>query len=73
MAQRVQCSIRSEHRRQLLGHRGELGHDKVAAQPVGPVDDQGVAGHEGSTVIVALNGMRLLTNRSWRAAASAPR
>jgi cobalt/nickel-transporting P-type ATPase D len=33
----------------------------------------GVAGHEGSTVIVALNGMRLLTNRSWRAAASAPR
>jgi cation-transporting P-type ATPase D len=30
----------------------------------------GVAGHEGSTVIVALNGMRLLTNRSWRAAAS---
>ncbi len=33
----------------------------------------GVAGHEGSTVIVALNGMRLLTNRSWRAAASTPR
>ncbi|RFZ70530.1 heavy metal translocating P-type ATPase [Mycobacterium marinum] len=30
----------------------------------------GVAGHEGSTVLVALNGMRLLTNRSWRAAAS---
>ncbi|MCV7149168.1 heavy metal translocating P-type ATPase [Mycobacterium riyadhense] len=29
----------------------------------------GVAGHEGSTVLVALNGMRLLTNRSWRAAA----
>ena len=29
----------------------------------------GVAGHEGSTVIVALNGMRLLTNRSWRTAA----
>jgi cobalt/nickel-transporting P-type ATPase D len=29
----------------------------------------GVAGHEGSTVIVALNGMRLLTNRCWRAAA----
>ena len=28
----------------------------------------GVAGHEGSTLIVALNGMRLLTNRSWRAA-----
>ena len=30
----------------------------------------GVAGHEGSTVIVALNGLRLLTNRSWRTAAS---
>jgi cobalt/nickel-transporting P-type ATPase D len=29
----------------------------------------GVAGHEGSTMIVALNGMRLLTNRSWRTAA----
>ena len=29
----------------------------------------GVAGHEGSTVIVALNGLRLLTNRSWRTAA----
>jgi cation-transporting P-type ATPase D len=29
----------------------------------------GVAGHEGSTLIVALNGMRLLTNRSWRIAA----
>jgi cobalt/nickel-transporting P-type ATPase D len=33
----------------------------------------GVAGHEGSTVIVALNGMRLLTNRSWRAAAATTR
>lgn len=33
----------------------------------------GVVGHEGSTVLVALNGMRLLTNRSWRAAASAAR
>jgi cation-transporting P-type ATPase D len=31
----------------------------------------GVAGHEGSTVLVALNGMRLLSNRSWRAAATA--
>jgi cation-transporting P-type ATPase D len=31
----------------------------------------GVAGHEGSTIIVALNGMRLLTNRAWRAAAAA--
>jgi cobalt/nickel-transporting P-type ATPase D len=28
----------------------------------------GVAGHEGSTVIVALNGLRLLTNSAWRAA-----
>jgi cobalt/nickel-transporting P-type ATPase D len=33
----------------------------------------GVAGREGSTIIVALNGMRLLTNRSWRDAASAVR
>ncbi|OBK22244.1 cadmium-translocating P-type ATPase [Mycobacterium asiaticum] len=30
----------------------------------------GVAGHEGSTLLVALNGMRLLTNRTWQAAAS---
>jgi cation-transporting P-type ATPase D len=29
----------------------------------------GVAGHEGSTIIVALNGLRLLTNRAWRRAA----
>ena len=29
----------------------------------------GVAGHEGSTIIVALNGLRLLTNRAWRQAA----
>lgn len=29
----------------------------------------GVAGHEGSTVIVGLNGLRLLSNRAWRAAA----
>jgi cation-transporting P-type ATPase D len=28
----------------------------------------GVAGHEGSTILVALNGMRLLTNRAWRRA-----
>jgi hypothetical protein len=33
----------------------------------------GVAGHEGSTIIVALNGMRLLTNRSWRVAAATTR
>ncbi|MCP9271793.1 heavy metal translocating P-type ATPase [Mycolicibacterium arenosum] len=26
----------------------------------------GVAGHEGSTIIVALNGLRLLGNRAWR-------
>jgi len=32
----------------------------------------GVAGHEGSTLLVALNGMRVLTNRSWRRAASPP-
>lgn len=29
----------------------------------------GVAGHEGSTMIVALDGLRLLTNRSWRTSA----
>lgn len=28
----------------------------------------GVAGHEGSTVIVGLNGLRLLTRRAWRRA-----
>jgi cation-transporting P-type ATPase D len=27
----------------------------------------GVAGHEGSTVLVALNGLRLLRNRAWHA------
>lgn len=30
----------------------------------------GVAGHEGSTLLVALNGMRLLSNRTWRSAAA---
>jgi cation-transporting P-type ATPase D len=29
----------------------------------------GVAGHEGSTILVALNGLRLLTDRAWRRAA----
>ncbi|GAA4930408.1 heavy metal translocating P-type ATPase [Streptomonospora halophila] len=29
-----------------------------------------VAGHEGSTVLVALNGLRLLGERAWRSAAS---
>ncbi|WP_064972336.1 heavy metal translocating P-type ATPase [Modestobacter caceresii] len=29
----------------------------------------GVAGHEGSTVLVALNGLRLLRSSAWRAAA----
>lgn len=28
----------------------------------------GVAGHEGSTVIVGLNGLRLLSGRAWRRA-----
>ncbi len=28
----------------------------------------GVAGHEGSTIIVALNGLRLLSSRAWRKA-----
>jgi cobalt/nickel-transporting P-type ATPase D len=28
----------------------------------------GVAGHEGSTIIVALNGLRLLSGRAWRKA-----
>jgi cation-transporting P-type ATPase D len=32
----------------------------------------GVAGHEGSTVLVALNGLRLLTERAWRSAANRP-
>ncbi len=33
----------------------------------------GVAGHEGSTVIVGLNGLRLLRNSAWRAAPEATR
>jgi cation transport ATPase len=32
----------------------------------------GVAGHEGSTVIVGLNGLRLLSRAAWRRAARAP-
>ncbi|MFE1955009.1 MULTISPECIES: heavy metal translocating P-type ATPase [Streptomyces] len=32
----------------------------------------GVAGHEGSTVLVGLNGLRLLTDRAWRRAAAQP-
>jgi len=28
----------------------------------------GVAGHEGSTILVALNGLRLLSGRAWRRA-----
>jgi cation transport ATPase len=32
----------------------------------------GVAGHEGSTVIVGLNGLRLLRNAAWRRAAAIP-
>lgn len=31
----------------------------------------GVAGHEGSTILVALNGLRLLSNRAWRSQRSA--
>ena len=30
----------------------------------------GVAGHEGSTIIVALNGLRLLSSRAWRTASA---
>jgi len=33
----------------------------------------GVVGHEGSTVLVALNGLRLLTNRAWRTASATSR
>jgi cation transport ATPase len=29
----------------------------------------GVVGHEGSTIVVALNGLRLLRGRAWRAGA----
>ncbi|MEV5824427.1 heavy metal translocating P-type ATPase [Spirillospora sp. NPDC052242] len=32
----------------------------------------GVAGHEGSTILVGLNGLRLLTDRAWRRAAATP-
>ncbi|WP_368666234.1 hypothetical protein [Micromonospora sicca] len=31
----------------------------------------GVAGHEGSTVVVGLNGLRLLQSRAWRRALAA--
>lgn len=33
----------------------------------------GVAGHEGSTILVALNGLRLLTDRAWEKAQQASR
>jgi cation-transporting P-type ATPase D len=32
----------------------------------------GVLGHEGSTVIVALNGLRLLSARAWPKIADGP-
>ncbi|MFI6795775.1 hypothetical protein [Streptosporangium canum] len=32
----------------------------------------GVAGHEGSTVIVGLNGLRLLRDAAWKRAAAIP-
>jgi cation-transporting P-type ATPase J len=41
-----------------------VGRDLVGTLPL-PL---GVAGHEGSTVIVGLNGLRLLRSRSWRQA-----
>ncbi|MFF5565444.1 HAD-IC family P-type ATPase [Streptomyces sp. NPDC012623] len=40
---------------------GLLPQDKVAA-----VRELGVAGHEGSTVIVGLNGLRLLRETAWK-------
>jgi cation transport ATPase len=33
---------------------------------LGHLPPLGVAGHEGSTVIVGLNGMRLLSRRAWK-------
>jgi cation-transporting P-type ATPase D len=33
----------------------------------------GVAGHEGSTILVAVNGLRLLSERSWRRSVAGPR
>ena len=36
--------------------------DLVASLPL-PL---GVLGHEGSTVLVGLNGLRLLSDRAWR-------
>ncbi|MET7441625.1 ATPase P, partial [Streptomyces sp. NPDC005568] len=30
----------------------------------------GVAGHEGSTVLVGLNGLRLLRSSAWRSSAA---
>ncbi|WP_447644025.1 hypothetical protein [Nocardioides zeae] len=36
--------------------------DLVATLPL-PL---GVAGHEGSTIVVALNGLRLLREKAWR-------
>ena len=32
----------------------------------------GVLGHEGSTVLVGLNGLRLLSARAWRLPTAAP-
>lgn len=32
----------------------------------------GVAGHEGSTILVALNGLRLLSNRAWISPGATP-
>ena len=49
----------------------------IAAGRLGPVGTLplplGVAGHEGSTVLVGLNGLRLLRETAWRRAASSVR
>jgi cation transport ATPase len=44
-----------------------VGWDMIATLPL-PL---GVAGHEGSTVVVGLNGLRLLRSAAWRRAAHA--
>jgi cation transport ATPase len=55
-----------------LGTATHVAFDKTGALTEGTLPlPLGVAGHEGSTVIVGLNGLRLLRESAWRRANAA--
>ena len=60
----------TQHRGRQPGHRHRLHWELVLWDLVGTLPlPLGVAGHEGSTVIVGLNGLRLLRRSAWNRAA----